>query len=54
MATDPEMAQKITMHKSERPNYWPLAEIPLDLNLHIAKITCWSVTLMSLPVLKAQ
>jgi adenosyl cobinamide kinase/adenosyl cobinamide phosphate guanylyltransferase len=54
MVTDPEMAQRIAMHQSERPNYWRLAEIPLDFNLLMANITCWSVTLMILPVLKAQ
>jgi adenosylcobinamide kinase/adenosylcobinamide-phosphate guanylyltransferase len=38
MSTDPEMAQRITIHKSERPNYWRLAEVPLDLNLLLAEI----------------
>jgi adenosylcobinamide kinase/adenosylcobinamide-phosphate guanylyltransferase len=37
-SSDPEMVQRITMHKSERPSYWRLAEVPLDLNLLLAEI----------------
>ena len=32
-ASDPEMAQRIAYHEAERPEYWRLAEAPLDLAL---------------------
>jgi adenosylcobinamide kinase/adenosylcobinamide-phosphate guanylyltransferase len=36
-STDPEMAQRIACHKSERPDHWRLAEVPMDLNLLLAE-----------------
>jgi adenosylcobinamide kinase/adenosylcobinamide-phosphate guanylyltransferase len=36
-ASDPEMAQRIAYHQAERPDYWRLAEVPLDLNLLLAE-----------------
>ncbi|MBL4631551.1 MAG: bifunctional adenosylcobinamide kinase/adenosylcobinamide-phosphate guanylyltransferase [Paraglaciecola sp.] len=39
-STDPEMAQRIAQHKTERPDDWRLAEVPMDLSLWLAQTAC--------------
>lgn len=36
-ASNPEMAQRIAYHQAQRPDYWRLAEVPMDLNLLLAE-----------------
>ena len=39
-STDPEMAQRIACHQSERPDHWRLAEVPMDLKRLLAETEC--------------